>query len=87
MGEYYFYSDLEKAAKELGIILTKMSMSANEAVKVFSETYQNLNEDHYTYSNIPDNIELGPGELILVPKNVEIEFTTEENAEEWEWLD
>ena len=87
MGEYYFYSDLEKAAKELGITLVKMGMSANEAVKAFAETYQNLDGNHYTYSNIPDNIELGPGELILVPKDMEIEFTTEENVKEWEWLD
>ena len=86
MGEYYFYSDLEKAAKELGTILVKMGMSANEAVKTL-EAYQNLNGNHYTYSNIPDNIELGPGELILVPKDMEIEFTTEENVKEWEWLD
>lgn len=87
MGEYYFYSDLEKAAKELGITLVKMGMSANEAVKMFSEAYQNLDGNHYTYSNIPDNIELEPGELMLVPKDVEIEFTTEENVKEWEWLD
>lgn len=87
MGEYFFYSDLEKAAKELGITLVKMGMSANEAVKMFSEAYQNLDGNNYTYSNIPDNIELGPGELMLVPKDVEIEFTTEENVKEWEWLD
>ena len=86
MGEYYFYSDLENAVKELGTILVKMGMSADEAIKTL-DAYRNLNGNCYTYSNVPDNIKLGTGELMLIPKDVEIEFTTEENIKEWEWLD